>query len=73
MEIQQLNVFSNEFIMFESVIAINVGNFVFNENGLGKTRSPMLKKIASDQQLRLMEQVKLAFDPQRLLNPRNMK
>ena len=34
LEIQQLNVFSNEFIMFESVIAINVGNFVFNENGL---------------------------------------
>ena len=24
--------FSNEFIMFGSVIAINVGNFVFNEN-----------------------------------------
>ncbi|WP_071431217.1 FAD-binding oxidoreductase [Angelakisella massiliensis] len=46
---------------------------LFNENGLGKTRSPMLKKIASDQQLRLMEQVKLAFDPQRLLNPRNME
>lgn len=24
--------FSNEFIMFGSVIAVNVGNFVFNEN-----------------------------------------
>ena len=46
---------------------------LFHENGLGKTRSPLLQTIASPQQLRLMEQVKLAFDPEQLLNPRNMK
>lgn len=46
---------------------------LFHENGLGKTRSPLLEKIASPEQLQLMEQVKLAFDPERLLNPRNMK
>lgn len=43
MEIQQLNVFSDEFIMFESVIAINVGNFVFNENDPSANKNDSLR------------------------------
>ena len=56
-----------EQVLFEGVVALE--GSISGEHGIGFTKAPFLEIELSPDEIALMKRVKLAFDPNNLLNP----
>jgi len=50
-------------------IAVKAGGVITGEHGIGKTRASKLPEYVSSEELALMKRIKVAFDPNQILNP----
>ena len=71
------NTVIKHYVMLTTALGMAVRLEMLERSPMDRVTPPKKKEARfsfySPEQLQLMEQVKLAFDPERLLNPRNMK
>ena len=50
-------------------LTLSLGGMITGEHGIGSTRRGFLPMALDEAQIRLMRQIKAAFDPENILNP----